>query len=258
MDMAGSIEMWLNFDAADDAWRLINSRLLYKQHAQRMLFDEPKPLEVALAPQVAGCLQTYLSSVRETAVFSDRDLVIDLGELRVRGLRVLTRFDHEGNATANIRLMSTDGEMSAVFAPDFRPGFRPPAPQPLPATVEDVTMPVLQDLLYPALEIFDHILENGLSEENVKVLAARVKTMRAKRDELSDYATLLSRFIEASDARRSSSLSGADRATARPLKLSTKHPLSVRNKSWDPQNGFQSGENALILHACEKPSTWKH
>lgn len=257
MDMAGSIEMWLNFDALDKVWRLVNARLLYRHHAQRMLFDAAEPLDVALAPDVAECLEEYLS-VRETAVFSNRDLVIDLGDLRVVGLRVLIRFDGDGNATANIRLMSTDGDMSAVFAPEFRPGFQPPRPEPAssPTTIEDVTMPVLQELLYPALEIFDHILENGLSEENAKVLAARVKTMRAKRDELSDYVALLTRFIEASDAHRSTSISGSEKA--RPLHLSTRHPLSVRSKSWNPRTGFQSGENALILHGDDTPSTLKH
>jgi hypothetical protein len=112
--------------------------------------------------------------------------------------------------------------------------------------LDAITLPVLQDLLRPALEAFDHILDHGLSDSDARVLAARVKTLRGKRDELSDYVALLTRYAEA----------GARRiAQARPppseqngFHLSATNALSRRSVTWTAATGSVRGESAAILH----------
>lgn len=235
----GTIEIWLNKNTSDSAWQVVNARLRFPRHGQRILLDTPQPVHEVFAPQVATALQEYLGSATDTAVFSDTDFALELPGLQLSGLRVLTRVAPDGSGTASVRFVRANGDPGLVLHQDLR------GKSDRPIDMESVALPVLQDLLYPALEAFDHILEHGLSEKDAKVLAARVKTMRAKRDELSDYISLLTRFIEAGAMRDANETPKLPKA---PLALSSHHTLTTRDLHWEADKGTVRGEDVSILH----------
>lgn len=238
MTLVGSIEMWLNRDEGNRAWHLVNARILHDHHTQRMLFDPDLPLDDALHPLVAQCLTRALERQFETAVLSDRDLVLELGTLRLEGLRVLTRCPPDGTSTASVRFLNSVGDRDAILSDRMRPP-RPELPE-----VDTLVAPVLQELLYPALEVFDHILQNGLSDENARTLAARVKTMRARRDELSDYIALLSKVV--SDSRPPAP--GGLPAKQLPAPFRADDHMASRSLRWSPEAGLSRGLDGGILH----------
>jgi hypothetical protein len=231
MTQTGSIEMWLNRDEGQETWLLVNARMAQPLHARRMLLDSPLPLAEALHPLVADCLQRALARQHETAVLSDRDFLLDLGALRLRGLRILTRCPASGPSTATLRFLESCGDREVILAPALQ------APRAAPPPVDALLAPVLQDLLCPALEVFDHILQHGLSEENARALAARVKTLRGRRDALSDYIALLSRVV-------------AEAGAAAPQTLGDPAPLGAvaGDLTWSPRSGLSRGDGRGILH----------
>ncbi len=239
----GTVEMWLTRDSALSDWQLINARVRYSTHSTRVLFDEAMSIDDVFVPQIASVLQTHLMKVNETAVFSHSEFRAELPTLRLEGLRVLTHKGKEGAASANVRFVRGIGDLNAAFKPPYC-GVQQPDP-----TLEDITVPVLQELLYPALEAFDHILENGLSEEHAKLLTARVKTMRTKRDELSDYIGLLTRYVETMSARKQQgSLPAHADAHKRALELSVQKQIPSQNITWSSQHGVRRGVDSNILH----------
>lgn len=119
-----------------------------------------------------------------------------------------------------------------------------------PLTSADIcsaAVPMLQDLLCPALELIDHILENGLTEQDARVLTARVKIMRAKRDELSDYIALLTRFAN-SAAPQQTAERASTQTPAPALRLDAVHSTPCRAISWTPAAGATRGEMGTVLH----------
>lgn len=237
MKHTGSIEMWLNRVEGQTDWLLVNARISHDLHAQRLLLDQPLPLAEALHPLVADCLQRALARQCETAVLSDRDFLLDLGPLRLMGLRILIRCPAQGASTATLRFLDSSGDRDAILAPRMRPGHSP-APPPVDALVA----PILQDLLCPALEVFDHILQHGLSEENARALTARVKTMRARRDELSDYIALLTQAVTEAPQPQ------AAEAPPLPAGWEEQALIASRNLTWSPLSGVTRGQGRGILH----------
>lgn len=242
-DDFGTIEMWLTRGSALAEWTLVNARLRYAQHSTRLLFEDTMCINQAFIPEIANLLVSHLEEVHETAVFSHSEFVHDLPTLQLEGLRVLTHMGENGSASANVRFVRAVGDLGAVFLPPYGG-----SPQPTP-DLEDITVPVLQELLYPALEVFDHILEHGLSDDQAKLLTARVKTMRAKRDELSDYITLLTRYVEAMSVRKQSRLPVQPEAHQQALELSAKTGLPAADIRWSPKEGVVRGMDSDILHA---------
>lgn len=186
----GGLEFWLTRDGPDGPWKFSYARFRSGHMSTRMAMDSPKALDTALAPAIAEILHSRLWDAQETTVHSESDFAATLPGLEMKGLRVLTRIGPNGSAAASIRFVQTAGDVSAVFANGYRPNATPMD------SVETVAAPVLHELLLPALEVFDHILENGLTDRQANLLTARIKTMRAKRDELSDYIALLTRVVE--------------------------------------------------------------
>lgn len=187
---SATLEVWLTRTDADADWLMVNARARYAAHSTRMMLDSPAQLHEALHPELAHLLQTKLAHVDNSAVFSQSDFALQLPSVFLHGLRVLTHVAEDGSASASVRIVHTMGNLSAVFSETYGGEIAPER------AVSDVTLPVLQELLIPALEVMDHILEKGLNDEQAALLAARVKTMRARRDELSDYISLLTRYME--------------------------------------------------------------
>lgn len=237
----GTVEAWLSRDTADSAWRVVNARLKFPKHGQRLLPDSPAPIEEIFAPEIASLLESHLGTVRETAVFSHSDFSFRLPGLKIDGLRILTRVGQDGSATASIRFVRTVGDLRAMLQSGVFAGDAPSM------DLDSLTLPMLQDLLRPALEVVDHILEHGLSDEDARVLTARVKTMRTKRDELSDYIDLLTRYAILPASRGEvPSLAGA-KAEAES-RIETHNTLHSRQIEWDPSTGTLRGAGGSILH----------
>lgn len=166
---------------------------------------------------------------------------LSLPGLHLTGLRLMTTFAPDGTAQATARFLRAEGDPSAVLSPAMR------GPAPGLAVVEDTALPVLQDLLCPALAIFDHILEHGLSEPDARVLAARLKTMRARRDELSDYIDLLTHVARDRSRRAATPATETPCSTCR-ADVFVPREISVRSVRWSPTHGTVRGEQASILH----------
>ncbi|ODM46312.1 hypothetical protein A9320_06605 [Ruegeria sp. PBVC088] len=232
-----TIEAWLSKSAHGQDWCVVNVRLRHHDHSQRLLLDDPRPLADVFAPELARILDAELAAIKDTAVNSRSGFKLELRQLTLHGLRILTRIDPTGSGTASVRFVRAEGDLCHVLGPGLR------CEHETPPNIDDIALPVLCDLLYPALEIFDHILENGLTEADSRVLAARIKTMRAKRDELSDYIGLLSRFIESAPQRRA-----AIGQQQRPLSLSSPGTIPSRDIRWDSSGRSVRGEHGAILH----------
>jgi hypothetical protein len=235
------IEIWLHRTTRARGWHVLNARLRLSTHDQTVEPDLPMAPSAVFVPEIADLLETRLGEARDTSVYSHAEYVIDLPLLQLRGLYILTHLSKDGGVAACVRFSNVDGNLGAVFAPALRPLESPQG------DLDALILPLLQDLLCPALEVFDHVLENGLSEPNAKVLAARVKTMRAKRDELSDYVTLLTRFAEidlGTTPRTSSPQSGASSV----MHLTTSHALDCHSVSWNASTGPVRGHSAAALH----------
>ncbi|MEQ5869570.1 hypothetical protein J4E08_06610 [Sagittula sp. NFXS13] len=191
---SGTLEIWLTRAGPYAQWFLANSRIRYRTHSNRMTLDSPIPIAEVAHREVAILLQERLASVDSSTVFSDSDFRLNLPGLALHGLRVLTHVANDGAASASVRFVHTLGDIDGFFRAPYGGALRSEN------SVEDMTVPVLHDLLLPALEVFDHILDHGLTDDQAKLLAARVKTMRSRRDELSDYISLLTQYIESARA----------------------------------------------------------
>lgn len=232
-----TIEAWLSKSSHGQDWCVANVRLRHHDYSQRLMLDDPRPLANVFAPELAKVLNAELAAIDKTAVHSRSEFELELPQLTLHGLRILTRIAPNGSGTASIRLVRAERDLCHVLGPGLR------CEHESPPEIDDIALPVLSDLLYPALEIFDHILENGLTEADSRVLAARIKTMRAKRDELSDYIGLLSRFIESGPQRRA-----AVGRQQRPLSLSAPGAIPSREIRWDSSGRSVRGEHGSILH----------
>ncbi|MGP6086695.1 hypothetical protein [Antarctobacter jejuensis] len=234
----GTVEIWLSRETADADWRVINASLGMPKHRQRLLPNSPSPIQDIFVPKAADVLTHHLNTVSETAVFSKSDFSLTLPGLRIRGLRILSRVAPDGSATASVRFVQTEGELNSLIQPQMRTGATAP-----PVNIDALTIPVLEDLLRPALEVIDHVLDNGLSEEDARVLAARVKIMRSKRDELADYVSLLTRYTSTMAFHPSPLLT-----PEQTIRIEAANNQPSRAISWNPTTGATRGESGSILH----------
>lgn len=267
---SGTLEIWLTRAEPFSTWFLANARARFPKHSTRMMLDAPTPIHEALHPDVCQIIHEHLAHVEDSAVFSHTDFQLQIPNLVMHGLRVLTHVAADGSASASVRIVRTLGDISAVFTPPF--GGETVADN----SLSDVTAPVLHELLLPALEVFDHILEHGLNDPQAKLLAARVKTMRARRDELSDYIGLLTRYLECAtrpEFPRLADLSSQDDALTQAvskgwdiehaglpacppngsseratLELSVPTHRHGQDLKWSPRTGMTRGERLGILH----------
>jgi hypothetical protein len=252
----GTIELWLLRSDPDEIWNLANARLRGRMHSNRMVPDAPVPLEEVFQPVIVQILLGHLQCVEDTAVFSQSDFQVRIPGLALHGLRVLTHFNRDGHASANIRFVRSVGDSSAIFQKSYRTD--PAADH----SLSDMALPVLQELLCPALEAFDHILEHGLSEQQTELLQARVKTMRSRRDELSDYISLLTRYLEAvgndPEEDRDALHIGLDRDVPAVGSAGRNRDIAARVMSrkgtlhWTAKRGMVRGDNLGILHGHQK------
>ncbi|MGR3367640.1 MAG: hypothetical protein ACU0CC_19950 [Sagittula sp.] len=252
----GTIELWLLRSDPDEIWHLANARLRGRMHSNRMVPDAPVPLEEVFQPVIVQILLGHLQCVEDTAVFSQSDFQVRIPGLALHGLRVLTHFNRDGHASANIRFVRSVGDSSAIFQKSYRTD--PAADH----SLSDMALPVLQELLCPALEAFDHILEHGLSEQQTELLQARVKTMRSRRDELSDYISLLTRYLEAvgndPEEDRDALHIGLDRDVPAVGSAGRNRDIAARVMSrkgtlhWTAKRGMVRGDNLGILHGHQK------
>lgn len=181
-----SIEVWLMRQPGKVDWLANTTRVKYDRHSRRILFDEPTPIHEAFASSVHALIAAHLDQCFETTVFSNKNFRLAVGDLKLLGLRVLTRIAPDGAASATVRFMSAEGPFQLLLAPAFR------TKDVAVSQTADLTAPAISELLYPALQIFDEIVENGCTEENAEILRARLRTLKMRRDELSDYLGLLS------------------------------------------------------------------
>lgn len=181
-----SIEIWLMRQPGEVEWTVNSTRVKLDRHSRRILFDEPTSTQFAFSGSVHALLDAHLNQCFETSVFSNKNFHLEVGELRLRGLRVLTRIAPDGAASATVRFMSADGPFQLFLAPAYR------TKDIAVSQVADLTAPAISELLFPALQIFDEIVANGCTEENAELLRARLRTLKMRRDELSDYLGLLS------------------------------------------------------------------
>lgn len=221
-----------HFAVHDIRLRRAGSDLHVRPHAPRTLRD-------ALVPEIADMLDGHLRMRQESAVLSRSAYELSLPGLRLGGLRLLSRISKDGSATATVRFLRAEGDPEAILTPDLR------SPVPERIAIEDCALPMLRDLLCPALEVFDHVLMLGFSETDSRVLAARLKTMRARRDELSDYIELLTTAVRAGSDRQGRT--GQDRPGER-IELPAVPETAARSLSWSPSGGTVRGEHASILH----------
>lgn len=253
---SGTIELWLLRTDPDRIWHLANARLRGRMHSNRMVPDTPIPLEDVFQPVIARILLGHLQCVEDTAVFSQSDFQVQLPGLALHGLRVLTHFNRDGHASANVRFVRSVGESSAIFQESYR------SDRTMDRSLSDMALPVLQELLCPALEAFDHILEHGLSEQQTELLQARVKTMRSRRDELSDYITLLTRYLETVSKEPGDDGDAVhielDRDVPVPGIVGKNLDIAARGTSrtgtlrWTAKGGTVRGEDLGILHGHQK------
>lgn len=235
----GTIDVLLQRRAVDLPFLVQEVRLKGPGHETLVRPDTPGPLHDTVVSRIARLLDSHLTTRRASAVLSRSIYGVTLPGLRLTGLRLLTRSRKDGSATATVRFLKAEGDQAAILKPHLR-GAAPHHP-----TIVETALPVLRDLLCPALEVFDHILAHGLSEADARVLAARLKTMRARRDELSDYVELLTGALLSGEGRASPP---EDTRTERIELPTTPHDMPVRSISWSPSGGTVRGEQASILH----------
>ncbi|SMX38858.1 hypothetical protein [Maliponia aquimaris] len=235
----GTIDILLQRVSATDPFAISEVCLKRTGHDIVVRPEVSHPLRDTVVTEVAQMLDDHLAAQQESMVLSRALFGLKLPGLTLTGLRLLTRIRKGGAASATVRFLRSEGEPTAILAPHLR------GPGPGGNDLDKTALPVLRDLLCPALEVFDHILAHGLSEADARVLAARLKTMRARRDELSDYIELLTGALR----------SGADRAPdpwhGRPgdrIELPEPRDTPVRSISWSPSGGTVRGEQASILH----------
>lgn len=214
-EVSGSLEIWLSRPDDASEWQLLNARMRFTRHSSRMTMDSPVDISNALHPTVAKAVLDRLDGITETAVFSDSEYMGQIPGLALHGLRILTHANTNGSASASVRFVQTLGDMTAVFQPPYH--------QQTQANdcLDWMTLPVLYELLMPAMEALDHVLDHGLQDDHARALAARVKTMRARRDELSDYISLLTRYIESTqNAKPPAALDSVDHARPKDTPVS--------------------------------------
>lgn len=139
-------------------------------------FDPPRPLSDVLAPSVA---QAMLSD--QFLRGSDPHFFLGGVDFMVQGIRLEVSDD---TGQARLSLPQVSGDPMALLHMDLRGQTRQPE-------VDDLCRQILEDLLRPALSIYDHLLEHGLSDLNAAILQARLKTMKAQREQLGDHVEML-------------------------------------------------------------------
>lgn len=233
----GSVEVQLYRQVSEPCWRVTCVTLSSQKDERRIQALLPSPLPSMFVPEVATVLEEQLHTVSETSVCNHSELALTLPGLEIQGLCILTQVSTNGDMTACVRFTQTTGDAWVMFLSPL------PSDTPMPVNLDAITFSFVQDLLNPALEVVNHILENGLSETDAKVLAARVKTMGAKRDALADYISLLNQYLDPRHA-----VQEQLKTAPKNMSLSSQDAHSHRTITWSASSGPVRGEYLGILH----------
>lgn len=184
------VEIWLANPAGKDSWTISAVRLRMGSFSQAVECGAFTPPDEILADDVAMVLQRHLSRKGTPTRLEMPEVTVQLKGLTLTGLMMEIRADSVGNLTCCARFNEAHGHLPALLRSGLStaPGVE--------LQIEDVALPAMQELLIPAIEVFDHIMENGLSEQDADVLRARLKTLKSRRDELSDLVSLLTRCCD--------------------------------------------------------------
>lgn len=219
------VELWLNKTHDADPWRLTYSVLHEGRRRQRTDYRPAQRLGTSLAPGLAQALERYLARISDTSVHHDRDYALPLPGAHLNGLRLFSWRSEDGRMAALVVFPSIRGFASAVFGdPQLLEAGA------LPAT-DSAALRALDDLLVPALELYDQLVGGALGEADARVVAARLKTMCVKRDQLSH------------------AIAGLQQVLARDgvLPATSETCAGGRQVTWTPELGWERSPEVDVL-----------
>ena len=188
-----SLEIMVSRKAGGQDWQVDAVKLGHDAYDHRLELDDGARLQTVFRETVARRLAALLDD--NLAEGENPGLIVTLPGVRLHGISLEPR-DHAGSRGYRLAFLDVEGRAQDILQPQYCNSASDCA------SLDDVAVRALRDLLYPAIEIFDHIMDNGFNEQNTAILKARLKTLKARRDQLSDFAGLLAGCIEQTVARQ--------------------------------------------------------
>lgn len=153
----------------------------FAHHYQRMMVREKVEAEAVLRGELFQSILGYLVDSGEIGILSAKDVEINLPGAKIRHLRITKHPARADKHFATVQLVEIFGNALNILTHKYN------ATEASYRQSVDLATLALIDVVKPCLELFDHILANGMTEETAQTIRPRLQTMKVKGEALSGY-----------------------------------------------------------------------
>ncbi len=163
-------------------WTVESIVFRFHSHFNRMMFREKSSIHTVLHQSLVAAILPYLPERPDAGLLSANGFHVNVNGTLIKGLRVITHPGSNGRDLLSLHLVDISGSPFNIAKPAYR------GSDDAQEQCADLAAKTMVDLVKPCIELFEHILANGLSSEAAELIQPRLKTMKVAGERLSQYA----------------------------------------------------------------------